>query len=88
MGNRPSVELPVVLDTLQNQACASTSSTEKMTSHYEDKEVEVESKELTGDTKKNMMSHQRKPRVRQCSREVEKVKGRSENVQKQRLWRT
>jgi len=37
MGNRPSVEPPVVLDTLQDQACASTSSTEKMTSDDEDK---------------------------------------------------
>ena len=49
MGNRPSVEPPVVLDTLQDQACASTSSTEKMTSDDEDKEDEVESKDLTGD---------------------------------------
>ena len=37
MGNRTYVEPPVVLDTLQDQACASTSSTEKMTSDDEDK---------------------------------------------------
>ena len=49
MGNRSSVKPPVVLDTLQDQACASTSSTEKMTSDDEDKEDEVASKDLTGD---------------------------------------
>ena len=49
MGNRPSVAPPVVLDTLQDQACASTSSTEKKTSDDEGKEDEEESKDLTGD---------------------------------------
>ena len=46
MGNRPSVEPPVALYTLQDQACAST---ETMTSDDEDKKDGVESKDLTGD---------------------------------------
>ena len=37
MGNRPSVTPPVVLDTLQDLACASTSSTEKITTDEEEK---------------------------------------------------
>ena len=54
MGNRPYVTPPVVLDTLQDLACASTSSTEKITTDEEDKGNEEKNKDLT-DEGKGMM---------------------------------
>ena len=47
MGNRPSVTPPVVLDTLQDLACASTSSIEKITTDEEEKGNEEKNKDLT-----------------------------------------